>query len=88
MRVEVFIINDKKENVLRVRNGPAFTGGAIQDVFVVRGQRAIKQQVRVGLVNVNYVEIIGNDLEIGDQVIVSDVKDYKHLEEISLLNID
>lgn len=86
MRVEVFIISDKKENVLKVKNGSAFTGAMEQHLFAVQGDQAKKKTVQVGLTNVNYVEIIGGDLQAGDQVIISDMKAYDHLETIELQN--
>jgi len=84
MRVEVFIISDKKENVLKVKNGSAFTGAVEQHLFVVKGNQAQKRRLKVGLTNVNYVEIVEGDFEVGDQVIVSNMKDYDHLETIEL----
>ncbi|MFT7605364.1 MAG: HlyD family secretion protein, partial [Saprospiraceae bacterium] len=84
MRVEVFIISDKKEDVLKIRNGSAFTGSMDQSLFVVKGNQAKKRKVNIGLSNVNYVEIIGGDVQVGDQVIISDMKDYDHLDVIQL----
>jgi HlyD family secretion protein len=84
MRVEVFIISDKKEDVLKIRNGSAFTGSAEQAVFVVQGDRAVRRMIKVGLTNVNYLEIIGGNIKEGDQIIISDMQDYDHLESIDL----
>ena len=84
MRVEVFIISGKKENVLRAQNGPAFTGAKQQGIFVVNGEQAVRREVQVGLSNMSYVEIITNELQKGDRIIVSDMKDYDHLETIEL----
>ena len=84
MRVEVFIISDRKERVLRVRNGPAFTGAAQQPLFVIRGQEAVKHSVRIGLTNMDFVELEGGVLKEGDRIIISDMEDYDHLESIQL----
>ena len=84
MRVEVFIISDRKENVLRVANGPVFTGGREQKIFVIRGQQAIREEIRVGLSNMEHVEITDGNLRAGDQVIISDMQDYDHLTTIEL----
>ena len=85
MRVEVFVVSDIRENILRVKNGPAFKGGVQQSVFVVHGDKAIKREVRVGLTNMDFVEITAG-LEVGDQIIVSDMEDYEHLEELRMEN--
>lgn len=84
MRVEVFIISGKKENVLRAENGPAFTGAKQQGIFLVSGDQAKRKEVQVGLTNQAYVELITNELQKGDQIIVSDMEDYDHLETIEL----
>jgi len=84
MRVEVFIISDKKENVLKLKNGSVFTGSAEQSLFIVQGDHAIKKKVRVGLTNVNFVEILDGDVKPGDQVIISKMVNYDHLERIEL----
>ncbi|MDX2283119.1 MAG: HlyD family efflux transporter periplasmic adaptor subunit [Bacteroidia bacterium] len=83
MQVEVFVITDRKADALRVVNGPAFTGARVQDVFVVEGSVARKRQVRVGLNNVNFVELEG-DIRPGEQIILSDMRQYQHLDEIQL----
>lgn len=83
MRVEVYIITDRKENVLRVPNGPAFTGAREQEIFVVKGDYAEKRWVRIGLNNLDYVEIQG-DVQPGERVIISDTKDYLHLDRFEL----
>ena len=85
MQVEVFIITGKKENVLRVRNGAAFTGAVQQGLFVVRGNEAIKVPVSIGLSNIDFVEITSNGLKEGDKVIVSSMSDFEHLEKLELM---
>jgi len=84
MQVDVFIISGKKEQVLRAQNGPAFTGAKQQGIYLVRGNQAIRKEIQVGLTNMGYVELITNELQKGDQIIVSDMKDYDHLETIEL----
>lgn len=84
MRVEVFIISDKKEQVIRVANGPAFTGARTQKLFVIRGDQAISETVTIGLTNMNFVEIVSGNIRPGDQVIISEMKDYDHLNSIEL----
>jgi len=84
MRVEVFVISSEKENVLRVANGPGFTGATQQDIYVIRGEQAEKEKIAVGLTNIDFVEIQSGNLKEGDRVIISDMKAYDHLDVISL----
>lgn len=83
LRVEVFIISDQKDNVLRVVNGPAFKGTREQEIFVKNGNKAIKKRVRVGISNLDYVEILDN-LSEGDTVIISELIEYQYLDEFIL----
>lgn len=83
MQVEVYVITDRKDQALRVVNGPAFTGAREQDIFVVEGDVARKHRVKVGLNNLEYVELQGN-IQPGDKVILSDMRDYLHLDQIKL----
>ncbi|MEO1712863.1 MAG: HlyD family efflux transporter periplasmic adaptor subunit [Bacteroidota bacterium] len=86
MQVEVFIIADQKEDVLRVRNGPAFTGGRQQKVFVVNGDQAEARTIQIGLTNSEYVELTGGDIREGDRIIISEVKNFDHLDFLELKN--
>ncbi len=84
MRVEVFLISDKKENVLLAKNGAAFKGGVSQYVYKVQGDKATRTTVQLGLRSMDKIEVAGGGLRAGDLVIISDMKDYEHLEEITL----
>ncbi|MEO0471499.1 MAG: HlyD family efflux transporter periplasmic adaptor subunit [Bacteroidota bacterium] len=83
MQVEVFIVTNRKQDVLRVVNGPAFTGARVQDIFVLEGDVAKKRSLQIGLNNIDYVEISG-DIRKGDRIIISDMKKYEHIDEINL----
>jgi HlyD family secretion protein len=83
-RVEVFLISDRREQALRLKNGPAFNGQAVQPLFVVQGDKAIRTEARVGLTSVDYVELLSTDLQEGQQVIISDMEPYEHLERIAI----
>lgn len=85
MRAEIFIITDKKENVLRIKNGAAFRGALAQEVFFVEGNKAVKRKIKKGISNSDFVEITSN-ASSGDKIIISDVSDYKHLDEFILLD--
>ena len=83
IRAEVFIITDKKSDVLRVKNGPAFKGAKSQYIYVVEGDQAIKRRINKGLQNSDFVEILDN-LNDGEKIIISDTEDYDHLESFTL----
>lgn len=83
LRLELEIITAQKQQSLRVKNGIAFNGGGLQEVFVVNQDSAIKRKVTTGMSNAQYIEIIAG-LEHGDQVIISDISEYQHLQNIQI----
>lgn len=83
-RVDAYIVTARKDRALRLKRGPAINGrSGLHEVFVVRGHTAVKTEVRIGLANFEYYEVEEGVLE-GDEVIISDVKDYLHLDEVQI----
>jgi HlyD family secretion protein len=83
LRVDVSIVTARKPRTLRVRRGPFSTGEGTQDVFVVRGDRAVKTPVTFGLTGFDYYEVT-NGLMAGDEIIISDMRDYQRLNGVRL----
>jgi HlyD family secretion protein len=83
LRVEVDVVTDRKGRALRLGRGPAVGAGGAQDVFVVRGDRAIRTPVRLGLASFDRVEVM-DGLREGDVVIVSDTSAYSRAREIGV----
>ncbi|AKD55725.1 efflux RND transporter periplasmic adaptor subunit [Spirosoma radiotolerans] len=85
MKVEVFVITDRVARAVRVANGPAFKGKRKQFIYVLpKGSTvARRREVALGLSNFDYVEI-KSGLQAGEQVILTDLSDYEHLEEITI----
>ena len=83
MKTDIFLVTEARSNVFRVANGPAFKGAATQDIFVLRNGKAERRTVNIGLSNFDYVEI-KNNVIAGEQVITSDLSDFKHLTSISI----
>jgi HlyD family secretion protein len=83
MKVDVFLITATRNKVLRLPNGPAFKGSNEQLVFVLKNRIAEQRQVRLGLSNFDYVEILSG-LKRGEEVITSDMKDYEYAKQITV----
>jgi HlyD family secretion protein len=84
MKVEVYLVTDRRAQTLRVANGPAFKGGSELDLFVLRPDGiAERRKVKTGLVNFDYVEIL-EGISIGEKVIISDMSKYKNSTEIKV----
>jgi HlyD family secretion protein len=83
LRVDVLISTERKESVLRIRKGTFANAEGVRDVFVIRGEMAVRTPVKIGLASFDHFEIISGLLE-GDEVIISDMTDYQHAKEIRL----
>jgi HlyD family secretion protein len=83
LRTDVEIVTARKADATRVRRGPFATGEGSAEVFVVRGDRAVKVPVTFGLSSQTYFEVTSG-LTPGDEVIVSDMRDYLRLREVRL----
>ncbi len=85
MRVDVFLVTAIRNKVIRVTNGAAFKGADQQEIFTIEKGKAIRRNVKTGLSNFDYIEIISG-LKAGDRVITSDMTKYAYAKEISITN--
>ena len=86
MKVELYLVTEAHSGTVRVANGPAFKGGSVQDVFVLRSDgKAERRTVKIGLVNFDYVEIT-EGLQPGEQIIQADMSSYRNVREVSIRN--
>ena len=83
LRVDVFVVTKAHKGVLRVKNGPFYQGGKEQEVFVVQGDKAERRTVRFGDSNFDFVQITSG-LRPGDQIILSDTKDFIDTPELTI----
>jgi HlyD family secretion protein len=83
LRVDVLVVTDARANASRVPKGPFAQGGQTEDVFVVQGDHAVRRRVRLGLTGYEHYEVL-DGLAPGEVVIVSDMKDYTHLDRVDL----
>jgi HlyD family secretion protein len=83
LRVDVGIVTARKPRVVRIRRGPFASGEGIQQVFVIRGDRAVRTQVEVGLASFDAFEVV-RGLVPGDEAIISDMNDYTRLKEVRI----
>lgn len=83
MKVDVYLVTDVHGKTFRVTNGAAFKGAANQDIFVLKGGKAERRAVHIGLSNFDFVEIKGG-VKPGDIVITSDMSEYKNTTELTI----
>lgn len=84
LKTDVYVMCDVIEDVVRIANGSYYMGKGDYDLFVVTGgNELIKRKVRLGDSNFEFVEVVSG-LEPGDQVVVSDMSDYKNSNKLKL----
>jgi HlyD family secretion protein len=80
LRADVLVVTDRKPRSLRVKRGP-FADNLARQAFVIRGDRAVRVPIELGLAGADDVELLSGAAE-GDEFIISDMKDYLHLTEV------
>ena len=86
LRADVLVVAARRERVRRVERGPFADGGGAggaHHAFVMRGGRAIRTPVVFGLAGFDAIEVV-TGLNEGDEVVISDMRDYLHLEEVKI----
>jgi HlyD family secretion protein len=83
LRVDVLVVTERKDRTLRIKRGPFASGDGVRDVFVLRGDAAVRTSTQFGLASFDYFEVLRGLLE-GDEVIISDMAEYQHLKELKL----
>jgi HlyD family secretion protein len=83
LRVDVLVVTGHKERTLRLARGPFADGEGNREVFVVRGDRALRTTVRFGLSSADHFEVLAG-LQAGDEVIVSDMTDRLDLRQLTI----
>jgi HlyD family secretion protein len=83
LRVDVLVITERKPRAVRVRRGPFAAGEGLQQAFVVRGDRAVKTPVQLGLASFDHYEVVSG-VQPGDEVVISDMRDYARLQEVRI----
>ena len=83
LKVDVYIMNAVKEDVLRISNTSYYVGPGEYELFVVAGDQLQKRKVRLGESNFDYVEVVSG-LQEGEEVVVSDMSNYKNKRKLKL----
>lgn len=83
LRVDVLVVTDRKTRALRLKKGPFSEGDGYKQAFVIRGGRAVRTPIALGLSSFDQFEILSGLAE-GDEVIISDMRDYLHLTHVNV----
>ena len=84
LKTDVYVMNVVKEDVMRITNASYYVGRGEYDLFVCDSDKEIvKRKVQLGDSNFEFVEVISG-LQPGDQVVVSDMSQYKNKNKLKL----
>lgn len=84
LKTDVYVMNAVKEDVMRIANASYYVGRGEYDLFVRTSDKEIvKRKVQLGDSNFEFVEVISG-LQSGDQVVVSDMSQYKNKNKLTL----
>ncbi|HEX6571062.1 MAG TPA: hypothetical protein VF055_03495, partial [Steroidobacteraceae bacterium] len=74
---------DKRDGVLKVERGAFYETSGGTYAYVIDGDTAERRPIQTGAISVREVEITGGLAE-GDEIIISDVDDFKNAERLML----
>ena len=79
-QLEIRVIISKKDEVLRLPNGPYYKDRGYKEMYVVRGNKAYRTKILFGDSNFDYVEVL-EGLKEGEKVILTDIGE-KYTREV------
>ncbi len=86
MKVNIKVVNEKRDSVLRINNGSAFNDMEKQFAFIIKDDdHAVRKEIITGLKGSFYMEIISG-VKAGDKLITSDVSSFRHMKEVDIEN--
>jgi HlyD family secretion protein len=85
LKTDVYVMNAIKDDVMRIANASYYMGKGEYELFVINGDQLLKRKVQLGDSNFEYVEVISG-LKDGDEVIVSDMNNYKEKNKLKISN--
>lgn len=83
IRVDIYVITSKKEHTLIVKKGAFVQGQSEQPIFIIKENVAMRVPARIGIVSFDGVEIL-EGASAGDEIIISDIKEYEHLAQMKV----
>lgn len=83
LKTEVHVLCDIRDDALRIPTGPYYHGAGEYEMFVINGDELVRRHVRLGESGYSFVEVL-DGLSPGENVVISDMKDYAHKNKLTL----
>lgn len=83
LSTQVYVLTDIIEDVVRMPNGPYYTGPGVYKMFVRNGSSIECREVRLGQSNYEFVEV-ESGIQPGEIAVTSDMKEFANHKQINL----
>ncbi|MCK4990475.1 MAG: HlyD family efflux transporter periplasmic adaptor subunit, partial [Bacteroidales bacterium] len=83
LNVNLEIVREERDSVLRIHNGPAIGRGKEHKVFVLQNGNAREREIITGMRTEEYVEVM-EGLSEGERVLLSDISSVEGLDIVEL----
>ena len=83
LKMEVHVLCDLHEDVVRIPTGPYFKGPGDYDMFVVKGNELARRRVQLGDSNYDFVEV-KDGINPGDSIVISDMTEYANKKNLKI----
>ncbi|OJV35369.1 MAG: HlyD family secretion protein [Bacteroidia bacterium 43-41] len=85
LKTDVYVMNAVKDDVMRIANGPYYSGPGTYELFMMNGNSLERRKVQLGESNYEFVEVMSG-LKPGDRVVVSDMSQYRNKSKLKMKN--
>lgn len=82
-QLEIRVVISHKNNILRLQNGPYYKGRGYKEMYVLKGNKALRTKILFGEANFDYVEVI-EGLRVGEKIILTDIEEKYTRDEIKV----
>lgn len=83
LRVDIYVLNSSKNNVVRIKNHSFYSGKGDYELWVISGNKAIKRKISLGEGSPDYIEVV-EGIRPGEQVILTDMSRYKSKNKLKI----
>ncbi len=83
LKTDVYVTHGIQDDVVRIPNSSYYIGPGEYELWVVKDGNAEKRKIKLGESSFEYVEVTSG-LNIGEQVIISDMNQYKNKQTLKI----
>jgi len=83
LKTDIYVMIGLKEDAARIKNGSYYMGKNRYNLWIIKGNKAIRREVNLGECNYDYVEALSG-LAPGEQVVISGLEGYGNVNEVKI----